>query len=82
MILKNCRFQIPIRLETKLFNRELVRKNHLIYILEIKSTSKMFLCLSILTYVCLETKFFREDSGVLFYVSKVYYVYIDFLNLF
>ncbi|EMK24938.1 putative lipoprotein [Leptospira kirschneri serovar Bulgarica str. Nikolaevo] len=27
-----------------------------------KYTSKMFLCLSILTYACLETKLFREDS--------------------
>nr|WP_100224938.1 hypothetical protein [Leptospira kirschneri] len=42
----------------------MICKNHLnfIYILEMKYTSKMFLCLSILTYACLETKLFREDS--------------------
>ncbi|EPE84296.1 hypothetical protein LEP1GSC021_0426 [Leptospira noguchii str. 1993005606] len=45
----------------------MIRKNHLIYILEIKHTSKMFLGLSILTYVCLETKLFREDSAKFYF---------------
>ncbi|EKR72421.1 hypothetical protein LEP1GSC074_2998 [Leptospira noguchii str. Hook] len=45
----------------------MIRKNHLIYILEIKYTSKMFLGLSILTYVCLETKLFREDSTTFYF---------------
>ncbi|WP_061236630.1 hypothetical protein [Leptospira interrogans] len=39
-----------------------VRKKHLIYILEMKYISKMFLGSLILTYACLETKLFREDS--------------------
>ncbi|OOV42286.1 hypothetical protein B1J93_10415 [Leptospira kirschneri serovar Pomona] len=48
----------------KISNRLLICKNHLnfIYILEMKYTSKMFLGLLILTYVCLETELFREDS--------------------
>ncbi|WP_061234806.1 hypothetical protein [Leptospira interrogans] len=39
-----------------------VHEKHLIYILEMKYISKMFLGSLILTYVCLETELFWEDS--------------------